>query len=89
MFKKVIFGCMAIVAIFIIFMILPSNISRQDAVEIAVSHIGGGTANPASRDFEQFQRVWSVEIFYNSLVHEVYVNMNTGNILRVEIDSLD
>jgi len=73
------------------FMLWPANVSRQEAQEIAIAHVGGNNsrANPASRDFEGFQRVWSVEVFYNGLVHEVYVSMRTGEVVRVEIDRWD
>ena len=71
------------------FMFWPSNISRQEAAEIAITHVGGGTANRPDRDFERFQRVWSVEVFYNGLVHEVYVSMRTGEVVAVEIDRWD
>jgi len=71
------------------FMFWPSNISRQEAQEIAVSHVGGGTANRPDRDVERFRRVWSVEVFYNGLVHEVYVSMRTGEIVGVEVDRWD
>jgi len=73
------------------FMLWPSNISRQEAWEIAVAHVGGNNsrANRASRDFERFQRVWSVEVFYDGFVHEVYVSRRTGEVVRVEIDRWD
>ena len=69
------------------FMLWPASVSRDEATEIALTHVGGGNANRAERDFERFQRVWSVEVFYNGLVHEVYVSMRTGNVVSVEIDS--
>ena len=71
------------------FMLWPAEVSRQEAQETALTHVGGGIANRASRDIERFQRVWSVEVFYNNLVHEVYVSMRTGEIVAVEIDRLD
>ncbi|MCL2853644.1 MAG: PepSY domain-containing protein [Defluviitaleaceae bacterium] len=71
------------------FMFWPSNISRREAQELAVAHVGGGHANPAERDFERLQRAWSVEVFYSGLVHEVYVNSRTGAIIRVEVDRWD
>ena len=71
------------------FMLFPANISRQEAQEIALAHVSGGTANRASRDFERFQRVWSVEVFYDGLVHEVYVSMRTGEVVKMEIDRWD
>ena len=71
------------------FMFLPANISRGEAQEIAIAHVNGGRANRAERDFEGFQRVWSVEVFYDGLVHEIYVSMRTGEVVRVEIDNWD
>ena len=77
---------MLILAAVAVFMLWPANVSRDEAQEIAISHVGGGRANRASRDFERFQRVWSVEVFYNNLVHEVYVSMRTGEVVAVEFD---
>ena len=71
------------------FTLWPANISRHEAQEIAISHVGGGAANRAGRDFERFQRVWSVEVFHNNLVHEVYVSMSSGEVILVEIDRWD
>jgi len=89
--KFVIISLLLILIAIAAFMLWPSNISRQEAQEIAIAHVGGNNsrANPASRDFEQFQRVWSVEVFYDGLVHEVYVSMRTGNVVRVEVDRWD
>jgi len=82
----VIIPIVMILAGVITFMLWPSNISRQEAQEIALEYVGNGRANRASRDFERFQRVWSVEVFYDGLVHEVYVSMRTGEVVGVEID---
>ena len=71
------------------FMLWPANVSRDEAQQIAITHVGGGTANQASRDFERFQRVWSVEVFHGGLVHEVFVSMRTGEVVAVEIDRWD
>jgi hypothetical protein len=68
------------------FILWPGNVSRQEAMDIALSHVGGGNANWAEIDFENFQRAWSVEVFYDGLVREVYVSRFTGEIIRVEID---
>ena len=75
-----------IVAGLFAFMLWPANISRGEAQEIAIAHVGGGHANPADRDFEGFRRVWSVEVFHDGLVFEVYVAMNNGDIVRMEVD---
>lgn len=66
------------------FIFWPSPVTRDEARIIAIEHVGGGQANPPERDFEQFQRVWSVEVFHDGLVHEIYVNSRTGDVVRVE-----
>ena len=78
-----------ILAAVMTFMLWPGNISRQEAMEIALEHVGGGRANTPERDFEAFRRVWSVEVFYDGFVHEVYVSRMTGEIVRVELDRWD
>jgi len=88
--KKLIIIPIVIIFAFVAgFMLWPSHISRQEAQEIAVSHVGGGAANRAERDFERFQRTWYVEVFHNGLIHEVYVSMRTGEIIRMEVDRWD
>jgi hypothetical protein len=77
---------LAIVIAATVFMLQPGNISRQEAMDIALAHVGSGNANWPERDFEDFQRAWSVEVFYDGLVHEVYISRFTGEIIRVEID---
>ena len=87
---KIVFIPVAVVLALVIavtaFMLWPGYFSRQDAVDIAIEHIGGGNAYWPEWDFEHFQRVWSVEVFFDGLVHEVYINRFTGEVIRVEID---
>ena len=71
------------------FVMWPGNISHQKAQHIAIIYVGGGTANRADFDFEGFQRVWSVEVFYGGLIHEVYVSRRTGDVVRMEVDRWD
>lgn len=68
------------------FLLQPGDISRQEAIDIAIGEVGGGRANRPERDFEDFQRVWSVEVFHDNLVFEVYVSRFTGEVVRVEMD---
>jgi len=68
------------------FLFWPANITNEQAVDIALEHVGGGVANRAEREFEGFRRVWSVEVFYDNMVHEVYIHINSGEILGVERD---
>ena len=86
--KKLLLVAVAIALVFAVgataFMFWPSNISRQEASEIAIAHVGGGTATRPDRDFERFQRAWYVEVFYSGLVHEIYVSMSTGDVISHE-----
>ena len=69
------------------FIFWPTPVTREEAREIALTHVGGGHANPPERDFERFQRVWSVEVFYDGFVHEVFVNSRTGEVILVEFSN--
>jgi uncharacterized membrane protein YkoI len=86
--KRTIILILIPVAIIIIaaatFMLWPAEITRQQAQEIALAHLNGTHANRAERDFEDFQRVWSVEVLVGNFMHEVYVSMRTGDVVRVE-----
>lgn len=88
--KKKVIVSIVMVGILIIglftYLFLPTNITNEQAVDIALEHIGGGVANQAEREFEAFRRVWSVEVFYENMVHEVYIRVNSGEVLRVERD---
>ena len=87
--KFIVIPLLLIVAAVAAFIMWPGSVSRQEAQEIAVAHVGGGATNRAEWDFESFQRVWSVEVFHDGLVHEVFVNRSNGQVVRVEIDRWD
>ena len=85
--KKVIVSMVTIGVLmigFLTFWFWPADITNDQAVEIAIEHVGGGVANRASRDFERFRRVWSVEVFYDNMVHEVYIDVNSGEVVGIE-----
>jgi len=87
--KKIIMSFVAvgilIVGLFT-FLFLPTDVNNAQAMEIAIEYVGGGVANRAEREFENFRRVWAVEVFHENLVHEVYVHVNSGEVLRVDRD---
>lgn len=68
------------------FLYWPANISREKASEIALAHVGGGLANRPHRELERFRRAWYVEVFYNGLVHSVYISVNDGSIISLEVE---
>lgn len=74
------------IALFFWLILLPVNISSEKARMVALEHIGAQHANLAERELERFQRVWAVEVFHEGLMHEVFVNVNSGEIVRVEVD---
>ncbi|MCL2575383.1 MAG: PepSY domain-containing protein [Defluviitaleaceae bacterium] len=78
-----------IIAAVITFFMWPGSISRDEATNIAIEHIGGGRANRPDMDFEQFRRVWSVEVHHDGFTHEVFVSRINGEVLKVEIDRWD
>jgi len=75
-----------IAAAIAVFMLWPANVSREEAREIALIHVNGDFANRPERDFEQFQRVWSVEVVADNMIYEVYVSMRTGEVIRLEVE---
>jgi hypothetical protein len=72
----------------VVFYVWPGEISRDEAREIAMAHIGDADAfaNRPSLDFESFRRAWSVEIVSGHLTYEVYVRRWGGEIIRTEVD---
>ena len=69
-----------------VFLLQPGNITRQEALDLAIAEVGGGRANWPEMDFEDFRRTWSVEVFFDGLIFEVYVSRFTGETVRVEVD---
>ncbi|MCL1949347.1 MAG: PepSY domain-containing protein [Turicibacter sp.] len=68
------------------FFLFPATISREEAQEIAISHVEGASfANRPELDFEFFRRAWSVEVIAQGNTHEVYVDTQTGEILGIEL----
>jgi len=63
----------------------PSEISSEQAVEIAM-RIAPGRLVEVSRDWENGRSVWWIEIRHNSMVHEFYIDMETGTILQHEFE---
>jgi len=85
--KKKIIGIVVVGALafgLFTYLFLSTDITNEQAVDIAVEHIGGGVANRAELEFENFRRVWSVEVFHENMVHEVYVHANSGEIFGIE-----
>jgi uncharacterized membrane protein YkoI len=87
--KKVIIIAAIIVVILVAFMIWQRfnvTVPRQDVMDIAIAHVGGGTATTPELDWEIWRWVWNLEVWHDGLVHELYINSRTGEIISHEID---
>jgi len=62
-----------------------SEISSEQAVEIAM-FVAPGRLVEVSRDWENGRPAWWIEIRYNGMVHEFYIDMETGAILDHEFE---
>jgi len=62
-----------------------SEISSERAVEIAMS-VAPGRLVEVSRDWENGRPAWWIEIRHNGMVHEFYIDMETGAILEHEYE---
>ena len=62
------------------------SVTSQEAMDIAISFVGGGRASSPDLDFELWRWVWYVEVWHEGFVYEVYIHPNTGAVIRHEID---
>jgi len=63
----------------------PSEISSEQAAHIAMG-VAPGQLVEVSRDLENGRPAWWVEIRHNGMVHEFYIDMETGEILQHEFE---
>ena len=78
-----------VVGAVVAFLYWPGAVSSHEAQQIALSHAGVATPIPPGHDFEEFRRVWQVEVLHEGIVHSVYVSRFDGQIVRVELDFWD
>jgi len=62
-----------------------SEISSEHAVQIA-SGVAPGRVVEVSRDWKNGRSAWWIEIRHNGMVHEFYIDMETGAILEHEFE---
>ncbi|WP_343960527.1 PepSY domain-containing protein, partial [Pseudonocardia alaniniphila] len=62
------------------------EISRDEAVAIALAHMGTGRVTEIEREFEHGRLEWKVEIVGRTGEHDVRVDATTGAITRVDAD---
>jgi hypothetical protein len=59
-------------------------VSRERAAGIALVHTGGGELIEAEPEMEHGRPAWSVKIVLSGVRHEVYIDRNTGQIIKAE-----
>ncbi|MDG4792911.1 PepSY domain-containing protein [Micromonospora sp. WMMD1082] len=64
-------------------------VSLERAGEIAVAHVGGGRITEIERDREKGRPVWEVEIVRGNTEHEIYVDRETGTVVKAEQEPVD
>ncbi|MCL2559693.1 MAG: M56 family metallopeptidase [Turicibacter sp.] len=62
-----------------------TEISSDEAVRIAMA-VAPGSLVEVERDWENGRPAWWVDIRHNGMVHEFYIDMETGTILQHEVE---
>jgi uncharacterized membrane protein YkoI len=61
-------------------------VSRDRAVDIALARTGGGTVVDTEREWEHGRPAWKIEIMKGGVEHKVYVDRETGGIVKYDRD---
>ncbi|MGN9907112.1 PepSY domain-containing protein [Phytohabitans sp. LJ34] len=61
-------------------------IGRDRAIDIALATTGGGTVVDTEREFEHGRPTWKIEIVKGGVEHKVYVDRETGAIVKSDRD---
>jgi uncharacterized membrane protein YkoI len=59
-------------------------ISKQQAEQIALDAVGGGTVLNANRDHWKGYKIWDIDISQPGVEYTVYVDRNTGAVLKIK-----
>lgn len=61
-------------------------VGRERAIDIALATTGGGTVVDTEREFEHGRPAWKIEIVKGGVEHKVYVDRETGAIVKFDRD---
>jgi hypothetical protein len=64
-------------------------VGRDQAVRIALGHVGGGDVAGVEQEIEHGRPEWKVEIIRSGVEHDVRVDAGTGNVTRQDSDDRD
>lgn len=59
-----------------------TSTSRATAERIALGAVPGGRIRSAELEVEHGRQVWKVDVIAGGVVHEVYVDLGTGKVIR-------
>jgi Peptidase propeptide and YPEB domain len=65
----------------------PIAVSSQEAIRIALAHVGGGTVAEVERELEHGRLEWKIRILNAGQRFDVRVDAGTGAVTRVDADS--
>ena len=63
-----------------------SEITTEEAVRIALAHVGGGRVSEIERELEHGRREWKVEVVNGGREHDIRVDATTGAVTRTDVD---
>jgi peptidase YpeB-like protein len=66
-----------------------SEITSEEAVRIALAHVGGGRVREIERELEHGRREWKVEVVNGGREHDIRVDATTGAVTRTDMDRDD
>lgn len=61
-------------------------VSRDRAIDIALATTGGGTVVDTEAEWEHGRAAWKIEIMKGGVEHDVYVDRETGGIVKFDRD---
>lgn len=65
------------------------EVTEQQAREIALARVGGGTVTEVERDRDDNRPVWEVEIKWNGVEYDIDIDRETAEILEFDQDDDD
>lgn len=60
------------------------SINSLQASQLAIDHVGGGQVASPDLDWAFWRWLWYIEVLHEGIVHEIYLNPHSGDIVRHE-----
>jgi hypothetical protein len=65
------------------------RLTADQATRIALRWVGGGRITDIEAEFEHGRPVWKVELVRDGVEHDVYVDRETGSVIKAKRDGVD